>query len=54
MTPLPICAKTSAQIDLPRKGGGNKRGGVAIRIRHGFHFRKLAIKASPSRWLFSG
>ena len=21
---------------------------------HGFHFRKLAINASPSRWLFSG
>ena len=21
---------------------------------HGFHFRKLAISASPSRWLFSG
>jgi hypothetical protein len=21
---------------------------------HGFHFRKFAISASPSRWLFSG
>jgi len=21
---------------------------------HGVHFRKFAIKASPSRWLFSG
>jgi hypothetical protein len=21
---------------------------------HGVHFRKLAIRASPSRWLFSG
>ena len=21
---------------------------------HGFHFRKLAIKANPKRWLFSG
>ena len=21
---------------------------------HGFHFRKLAIRASPKRWLFSG